>query len=210
MSRRIIVLGAGGHAKVLTEALQPMVVFGFIDANPEKHGLRMGNAIVLGDDETVASYAPATVELVNGLGSIGKNSRRMALFMRFKEAGYAFRDVVHRSAVVASDAAWGEGVQLMAGAILQAGVVIGQNTIVNTGAVVDHDCNIGSHVHIAPGAVLSGGVRVDDAAHIGVGATIVQGIRIGADSVVAAGAVVIRDVPAGTTVMGVPAREMKI
>lgn len=208
MSRRIIVLGAGGHARVLADALRPLAVFGFVDANPEKHGLRIGGAIVLGDDQIVLSYAPETLELVNGLGSISDTALRMALFVHFKKAGYVFRDVIHRSAVIASDVIWGEGVQIMAGAILQPGVVIGQNTVVNTGAVVDHDCYIGSHVHIAPGAVLSGGLQIADAAHVGTGATIVQGVSIGANSVVAAGAVVIRDVPAGTTVMGVPAREV--
>jgi len=94
----------------------------------------------------------------------------------------------------------------MAGAVVQAGCVIGSNTIINTRASVDHDSKIGAHVHVAPGVVLSGGVTIYDEAHLGTGAVVIQGVTIGRASVVGAGAVVIRDVSDGAKVVGVPAK----
>jgi UDP-perosamine 4-acetyltransferase len=209
MSLPLIMLGAGGHAKVLIDALRTagVAVNGLTDADPAKAGTHILGVPVLGDDEEVLSFAPEAVRLVNGIGSVRIPYLRRRLFDDFRKSGYAFAQVVHPRAIVAGDVVLAEGVQVMAGAVLQTGSRIGENAIINTRAVVDHDCVIGSHVHISPGAVLCGGVVIGDASHIGAGATLIQGVRIGANCMVAAGAVVIRDVPDGMTVMGVPAKE---
>ena len=47
---------------------------------------------------------------------------------------------------------------------------------------------------------------VEDGAAVGSGAILLGGVRIGANALVGAGAVVTADVPAGATVVGVPAR----
>lgn len=211
MNYPVIVLGAGGHAIVLINALQLLSVelLGVTDADIGKRGQLLLGVPVTGDDETVMKYPVEAIHLVNGVGSVRVNSRRRQLFERFKNRGYQFVSVVHPSAIIAPDVVCAEGVQIMAGAVIQPGCRIGINAVINTGCVVDHDCHIGDHTHISPGATLSGGVRVGENAHVGTGATVIQGIQIGRDSLVAAGAVVIRDVPDGATVAGVPAKEFK-
>lgn len=209
MNRSVIILGAGGHAKVLIDALrqQSIELVGIADANPAKKGQLLLNVLVIGDDDEVMYYPTEAVYLVNGVGSVCVNPRRRQLFEHFKCKGYRYASVVHPTAVVASDVVLSEGVQIMAGSVVQTGCYIGMNVIINTGGVVDHDCHIGDHAHISSGAVLSGGVCVGENAHIGTGAIVIQGVQIGSNSLVAAGAVVIHDVPAGVTVMGVPAKE---
>ncbi len=93
----------------------------------------------------------------------------------------------------------------MAGAVVNIGTRVKENSIINTNASVDHDCLIGAHVHIAPGVTLSGGVTVGEGSHIGTGASVMQGIEIGANVIVGAGAVVIDNIETGKTVCGVPA-----
>jgi sugar O-acyltransferase (sialic acid O-acetyltransferase NeuD family) len=151
-------------------------------------------------------HEPRDVQLVNGVGSVASTSRRQNVYDRFTREGYRFAAVVHPSAIVALEMQLGDGVQILAGAVLQPGSVIGSNAVINTGAIVDHDCALGAHVHISPRAVLSGGVRVGAGAHIGTGASVIQGISIGAGSIVGAGAVVVSDVPSGVTTLGVPAK----
>lgn len=182
-------------------------VLGVTDADEGRLGDLLLQVPVIGSDDELEKYPPESVFLVNGLGSTRVDARRSRLFEYFKEKGYRFADVIHPSSVRASDVALSEGVQIMAGAVIQTGCRIGRNTIINTRASVDHDCSIGDHVHISPGATLSGGVVVQEGSHIGVGASVIQGIRIGRNSLVAAGAVVIRDVPDSARVSGVPARE---
>lgn len=210
MSLPVIVIGGGGHAKVLIEALRRsgIEVLGLTDPDPKGAARRIPGVPVLGDDGALAAHPPGTVELVNGVGSTGDTGPRRAVFERWRERGYGFATVVHPSAVVAPDAALAEGAQVMAGAVIQPGVSVGADAIVNTGAVVDHDCAIGEHAHIAPGAVLSGGVTVGAGAHVGTGAAVVQGVEIGAGAVVAAGAAVVGPVAPGATVAGVPARKI--
>ena len=167
-----------------------------------------GNLPIIGDDSAISAYSNDAVELVNGLGSVGDTALRASIYYKFKKLGYGFRQVIHPVAIIASDCILGEGVQVMAGAVVNTGTKIAENSIINTGAVVDHDCVIGSHVHIAPGATLSGGVQLGDGSHIGTGATVIQGISIGRNALVGAGAVVLKDVPPGAKVVGVPAKVM--
>jgi sugar O-acyltransferase (sialic acid O-acetyltransferase NeuD family) len=198
MPASVVIIGAGGHARVLLDALQLSArkILGFIDPAFAKGAQGPGGLPLLGGDEVLKDLSMSQVQLVNGIGSVGPTTSRDAVYRRGKAAGFTFAQVVHPSAVVSSSAHLGEGAQLMAGCIVQTGAVIGANSIVNTRASVDHDCRIGETVHIAPGATLSGDVRVGDRTHIGTGAVVIQGISIGADSLVAAGAVVYRDLPA--------------
>ncbi len=187
--------------------LQSAELLGIADADLGKKGQMLLGIPVLGGDEEVRKYPADKIQLVNGIGSVSVSPQRRKLFEHFKGEGYQFASVAHPSAIIADDVVLSEGAQIMAGSIIQAGCHVGVNAVINTGAVVDHDCHIGDHVHIAPGATLSGGVVVGENSHVGVGATVIQGIQIGRNSLVAAGALVIRDVPDGTTVMGVPAKE---
>jgi sugar O-acyltransferase (sialic acid O-acetyltransferase NeuD family) len=204
----VIVIGGGGHAKVLVSTLLlcHRSILGFVDLNPTAPpllGIRR-----LGSDGAVRLHAPDDVKLVNGVGSTGSTAIRQNVYDRFTRERYCFATVIHPSAVVAPEVQIEDGVQVLAGAVVQTGCRLGANVIVNTGARIDHDCIIDSHVHVAPGVTLCGAVHVCTGAHIGAGATVIQGIRIGAGSVVGAGALVIRDVPQGATVVGVPAASM--
>ena len=195
----VIVLGGGGHGRVLIDLLQltGRPILGVCDPQlPRGPAGPMGVA-VLGGDEALLEQPRDAVELVNGIGSTRSLTARAAIYRRFSDAGFRFAMLRHPSAVVARSAALGEGAQIMAGAVVQCGAEIGANSIVNTRASVDHDCRIGNSVHIAPGAALSGAVLVGDRSHVGTGAIIIQGVRIGADCLIPAGAVVLRDVPDG-------------
>lgn len=207
---QVIVIGAGGHAKVLIDALQlqSVEILGIVDADiKKKNQVLMGVPIMGGDDE-IMEYSPQQIRLVNGVGSVRTGSLRRNIFDTFKHKGYQFMNVIHPSAIIAKDVELHEGTQIMAGAVLQTGCKIGANTIINTRASVDHDCVIGKHVHISPGAVLSGGVSVGEESHIGAGAVAIQSIQIGQRSLVAAGAVVVSNVMNNITVAGIPAREL--
>lgn len=211
MTRLVIVLGAGGHAKVLIDALQAhsIPIRGILDNDPGKQSGDILGVPVLGTDEKLSAWQPHEVVLVNALGSIKSPQPRASLFESLHAQGYSFLSVVHPSAMVSPHAHLGEGVQIMAGAVVQAGARLGNDCLVNTGALIDHDCIIGDHTHVAPGAIFSGDVIVGSHAHIGAGATVIQGVHIGNRCLVAAGAVVIHDVPDGIRVAGVPAREIE-
>lgn len=133
---------------------------------------------------------------------------RLRIHDRLEQAGLACINVVHPTAWVADNAVVGAGVQIMAGSIVGVEARLGRQCIINTRASVDHENVLEDGVEIAPGATLCGCVRVKARAWVCAGATVLPRITIGEDAVVGAGAVVCSDVPAGTTVVGVPARNM--
>lgn len=203
--RSFIILGGGGHARVVASTLRRLgkSILGFTDPDEEA---TLGDDIEhLGGDEVLTEKTPSEVALAIGVGSVQDTGRRAALFTKQVENGFQFPPLVHPKAFVASEASVNSGAQIMAGAVIQPSTKVSKNVILNTNATVDHDCEIGAHTHIAPGAAISGEVSLGDRVHIGTGASLVQGIRVGARSVVGAGAVVIEDVPPGSVVVGVPA-----
>ncbi len=209
LAQPLILVGSGGHARVLLSTLLLLGarVLGFVD--PDKTRAELLGTPYLGGDDAI-SGDPGNVLLVNGVGSVASIANRLRVYESFRGRGYRFASVIHPGAIIAPEAQLADGVQIMAGAILQTGCVVEEDCIINTGARIDHDCVIQAHAHVAPGAVLGGNVHVGMRAHVGAGATVIQGVQIGSDSIVGAGAVVLSDVPESSTVVGVPARPIQV
>jgi UDP-perosamine 4-acetyltransferase len=199
----IVLLGTGGHAKVVLDALLAMgrTVAGWAGPGPAEpwRGLP-----ALGPDDGAWTEQPARYVVAIG---IGENRARERVQDRLEGLGFTCHPIIHPHASLARDCAVAPGVQVMAGAVVQPDTTLGRGTIINTGARVDHDCRIGDFCHIAPGATLCGGVALGRAVLIGAGATVVPSVTIGAGAVIGAGATVVSSVAPGLTVTGTPARD---
>jgi UDP-perosamine 4-acetyltransferase len=197
--RPLILIGDGGHGRVLLDIiiLKGLEIIGIIDKEitSDIRGIK-----VLGNDDIINEYSPKEVYLVNGIGSIGDMALRRNIYDTYTDKGYGFATIIHPTSIISSEVKLSEGVQVMAGAVIQCGCIIGENSIINTSASIDHDCVIGSNCHIAPGVIMSGGVKVGDGTHISTGAVIIQGINIGKGAFIAAGSVVTRDIGDGIRV----------
>lgn len=211
MAEKVIVIGAGGHAGVVADALLAagIEVTGFTDSNAATHASRLFGIPVLGNDDILERYSPSEFTLANGIGGIQSMDLRQRVQERLEERGWRFCGVVHPRAIVSPFASIGEGVQVLAGAIVQAGVQLAKGCIVNTGAVIEHGSAVAEWVHVAPGAVLCGGVSVGHASHVGARAVIRQSIKLGPQTVVGLGAVVVRDFDGAGVLVGVPARSLR-
>lgn len=207
-TREIIVIGAGGHARVLIDILRQMGLTpaAAVDANPALHHTTLDDVPVIGGDDSVFARACASVILVNGQGNVPRIgasglARRRNVYAKFVGGGYTFMSVVSPDAYISPQAIIGVGAQILTRAIIHPGAKVGVNTIVNTCAQLDHDCVVGDHSHVAPGTILCGGVVIGDECHVGASAVVAPGIKIGAGAVAGAGAVVTRDVAPGETVL---------
>jgi UDP-perosamine 4-acetyltransferase len=207
---KIIILGGGGHAKVLIEIIRltgKYEIAGILDAGFDK-GFEIFGVPVIGKDDLLPGIfeRDRIKNACIGVGSARDNSRRKALYEKVRQLGFSVPSLVHPRAIVSASSKISRGAQLMANAIIQPCSFIGENTIINTGAIVEHDCNIGKHIHVCPGAVLSGECIVGKETFIGAGATVINGIKIGKNVTIGAGSVVINDIAAGSVVKGAPAK----
>jgi len=201
---------ADGSARVLLDIIRcegRHEVVGFLDDDAARHGADLAGLPVLGGSERLPTLHAAGVR---GIAfALGSNRGRHALLDRAQAAGLEAVIAIHPKAVVASDVRLGAGVWLAAGAIVNPGSTVGDGAVINTGATIDHDCIIGDYANISPGCHLSGRTRIGRYAFLGTGAVTLPDAVIGEDAVVGAGAVVVKRVNEGTTVAGVPARELK-
>ena len=203
--RRLAILGASGHGKVVADAALAagwQVVAFYDDAWPVSSF--QGPWEVVG---RTAELLRDAAQLGGAVVGIGDNAMRLAKQDELVGGGLVMVSVVHPAAVVSPLAVVGEGSVVFAGAVLNPFARLGRGCIVNTGASVDHDCELADGVHVSPGAHLGGGVRVGRASWIGIGASVKQDVVIGACVVVGAGAAVVNDIADALTVVGVPARK---
>ena len=193
----VIVIGAGGHARVVADALlcAGANVLGFTDIDPINWGQVHFGLPVLGGDDVLASHDPSAVRLANGIGMVDARGSmlRRQLQEELVSRGWTFISVRHPSATISPRARLAVDAQVMAGATIQPGAAIEAGAIINTRAVVEHDVLVGAWSHVAPGAVICGDVQLGEHTHVGAGATVRQGLRISDRCLVGLGAAVVCD-----------------
>ena len=207
---RCVILGGGGHSRVLIDSLQACGYSGstvILDQDRNLWGKQLLDVPILGGDELLPDLVRrGATSFVVGVGAVGDNGPRRRLFELGVHYGLTPLTVCHPKAVLSKHATIGEGSVIFPAAVVNAGAVLGANVIVNSGAIVEHNCSVQDHVHLATGSRLCSTVHVGIGAHIGAGATVLQCVSVGEGAIVGAGAVVIRDVERWSVVVGVPAR----
>lgn len=201
----LLILAAGGHAKVVAEtALAAGVTsrIAFLDdcKLPPVLGWPVLGHLHHAFESSFQEMFPAAAV------AIGNPQIRTHWIAKLQAAGYHLPLLIHPSAWVSPSAQIGPGSVVFAQASVQAQARIGNGAILNTSCSVDHDVQLGNGVHICPGARLAGEVKVGARSWIGIGASVIQQVSIGADVTVGAGAAVVCDLPDGVTAVGVPAR----
>ena len=209
---RIIIIGAGGHARVVYDCLRLSLadgkggkVLGFTDDNSGLWGRELMGLPILGPIDRISDLDANAVVI-----GIGDNAARKRLYKWATGRGYTLVNVIHPAAVIATDVSVGRGVAIFANVVVNSGSSIGNDAVLNTACTVDHDCRIGDHAHVAPGAHLAGGVEVGEGVVLGVGASVVPYRKIGNWSVVGAGTVVLEDIPDQVQAFSVPAKVTKV
>ena len=205
----LLILGAGGHAKVVAETAIASGVatrVSFLDDSFTSSGSCppvlgwpvMGPLAFSLQQDTKNQFDAAVV-------AIGDAVTRLLWIEKLQTASYDLPFLIHPTAYISNSARIGSASVVFAQAAVQAQAVIGKGAILNTSCSVDHDANLADGVHICPGAHLAGGVQVGNRSCIGLGASVIQQVCIGSDVTVGAGAAVVSDLSDGVTAVGVPA-----
>lgn len=210
MCEDVIIIGAGGHAKVIADIIHKSGdnVLGFLDDTKEK-----GNIIIKDINLKVIGKVDECVKIskinsnVKFIIAIGNNQIRKQISERYKDIEYY--TAIHPSAQIALDVEIEEGTAIMANACINTSAKIGKHCIINTGAIVEHDNQIENYVHISPNGTCCGTVKIGELTHIGAGAIVKNNINITSECVIGAGTIVVKDINEKGTYVGVPAKKMK-
>ncbi len=212
MTKKILLIGGGGHCKSVLDSLLETNEYseiGIIDDNVSVSVNSMGVSVV-GTDKDLLDLLNRGFEFAFvTVGSIGNPSVRIELFHKIKQIGFKIPNVIDKTATVSQYAKIENGVFIGKQCIVNAGSHIGKGVIVNSGSIVEHDCMIGDFSHIAPAAVLGGNVVIGENSHIGSNSTIKQQVHIGSNSIIGMGSVVLKDVSSNTMSYGNPSREVR-
>lgn len=210
---RLVIFGAGGHARELADVADAMrddgadlQLLGLLDDDAALHGLTIRDLPVLGGLDWLQHNAADDLQIVIGIGSPVAKQR---VAQRLAPVQPRYATLVHPHAVLTRFVDLAPGVVITAGCVLTNTITLGEHVHVNRCATVSHDCLVGPFTHLSPGVVLSGNVRIGTGCDIGTNACVLPGKSVGDGSIVGAGAVVRHDVPARSTAVGVPARVIK-
>lgn len=204
MSKEVIIIGAGGHGKVLADAIMQSGdrVLGFLDDDVSLPSQVCGIP-VLGVSKDYVNYPGAYFVIGTGRAD---SRRRLSRLLE----GVKWYTVIHPSAIVSGmDTHIGEGTVILANAVVNAGTYLGRHCIINTGAVVDHENRLGDFCHVAVGAKLAGTVSIGESTWVGIGACVSNNLTICGNCMIGAGTVVVRSIEEPGTYVGVPARKIK-
>lgn len=200
MSKGLLLVGAGGHARSCIEVIESagLRIFGLIDHDANMLGRDVLGYPVLGNDADLLELAKDSSGVLITVGQIGRPKTRIELYETLVRDGIVPTSVFAGSALVSRHASVGHGSVAMHRAVVNAGARVGTNCIINTGAIVEHDAEIGDHCHVAIGAVIGGGARIGTGSFLGAGAIISHGISVGSGSIIGAGCIVMSDCTAET------------
>ncbi len=201
----VIVIGAGGHAKVCIELLRAMgkkVAF-CISLESDLIGVCLDVPVLRGNKNLTFLYENGYRKIFIAVGS---NTLRAHLRDFALVQGYELLNAISPTAIISPTAQLGVGIAIMAGVVINAQTIIEDLAIINTGAVIDHDCYIAHAAHIAPQCGLAGNVRVGSYSFLGIGCKVIPDIEIGEKAIVGAGSVVISSIASEAKVMGIPAK----
>ncbi len=205
----IIIIGAGGHSKILIDILEEnneFKIVGLLDDNKITHGRYVLDYKILGNVESINNYDPKNTRFVL---SIGNNQVRRKLFNKITSLGYVPENVISKNAIISKYAKLGNGLVINAGVNIHPDVNIQDNVIIGMNATISHDTVVENDVHISPGVHLTGSVYVETGSDIGTGTVVIPSVRIGRDSIIGAGAVVTKDIESYSVAVGTPAKIIK-
>ncbi len=210
--RDIVIIGGGGHAKVILSIIRKLKVFNVVGYTDKQELEDLPGCPFIGQDsilEKIIADNPQTCAVI-GLGMLDSKQahKRSQLYNHLNFLGYELPGLISPDAILNEDVSIGSGSVVMDGVIVNTGTEIGCGVILNTRSSIDHDCQIGDFSHIAPGSTICGSVITGKNVLIGAGSVVIQCLNISENSIVGAGSLVINDIELAGIYAGSPARKI--
>src|SRR5690625_249385 len=168
---KIILLGDGGHSRVIQEMVYSKKGYEIAAVLDDKYkqGFQLNGKI----HAPISFIWRLLCNETKIVMAIGNNRVRKEIVKELDLPLEYFISIVHPTAVISTTSKIGRGTVIMPYAVVNAKADIGIHCIINTAAIIEHDNKIGDYAHISPNATLTGNVSVDEGVHIGSSETVI-------------------------------------
>ena len=191
MNKKLAIIGAGGHGKVVGEIalLNKYKIIHFFDDEIEK--IKNFPFTISGNLDYLVNHLK---DYDSFFVAIGDNQKRYNKLEWLKKQKKNIINLIHPKSTISKFSSLGLGISVMANAVINPGTFIKEGVIINSSASIDHDCMIECFSHISPNCSLSGNVRVGKFTHLGTGTSVHPGINIGNNVKTAVGSKVYKNI----------------
>ena len=191
MSKKIAIIGAGGHGKVVGEIaiLNKFEIIHFFDDGADNI-----KEFIFTPIKTIDYLGGHLNEYDAFFVAIGDNKIRSDKIKWLKKNKANIVNLIHPNSTISKFSSLGVGTCVMANAVINAGSVIKDGVIINTSASIDHDCRISDFAHISPNCSLSGEVKIGQFTHLGSGTSVHPGMKIGNNVKTGVGSKIFKDI----------------
>ena len=206
--RDLLIISAGGFGRTVAGIARSDVahekiwrVAGFLDSRSAL--ATRTNLPILGD--------PASYRYVPGqmfICALGSPALRRQFAAPLLQQGAPFMNLVTRVDI-------GDGLRMGMGCVFEPDVktavdiVLEDFVLIQSNTIIGYEVRIGSYTTVGSFVFIGGRAQIGNDVTIHPHATILPGVRIGDGAVIGAGSVVIGNVPAGVTMMGNPAKQLR-
>lgn len=205
MKDKLLIIGAGGHGKVVADIALKMNRWQGIAFLDDDESIKSSMGIeVIGKLSDAFTY----IDNYDIFVGVGDNIIREKIQKKLEAADVIIPVLVHPDAVVGGQVELGHGTVVMAGVVINCCTKIGKGSIINTGTKIDHDNVIEDYVHISPGVHIAGTVKIGKGSWIGIGSVVINNVNITSGCKIGAGTVVVENITEPGTYVGVPARKI--
>lgn len=193
----IIIIGAGGGAKMCIDSLRDSneyIIVGLLDDNIGL-GSKVLEVPVVGNLKAVDSLLELSINnFIIAFGVLENRKKRFELFLKLKDKGCLFPNIIHPKAIVEKSVKMGSGNVILAGANVGSSVILGDLNYINNNSLISHDCCFMNNIHIAPSAVLASSIKIESHVLVGMNSTIFYGIKIGESTTILNGLIINNDI----------------
>ncbi len=206
----VIVIGGGGHAKVVISILKKISKYKILGYSEIKdNGLILGVGYLGDDDKIISKYTNTDTILVIGVGHLKSTELRIRLVEKFRNSGFEFPCIISPTSIINESVYVGEGTVVMDNVVVNTSSRIGKFCILNTSTTIEHDCKVGDFVHIAPGSTLSGEVQIGSFSFIGAGSTVINLVSVSQKCIIGAGSLIRKNISQPGLYVGNPIKKIK-
>ncbi len=208
MKNKLLILGSGGHGRVVADVAEKTKSFqeiSFLDNTflSSSCSKLINSKTVIGEisKKSIEKYYS---EFSHAFVGIGDNKIRIKWLKILEKMNFEIPTIIDPSAEISKYALLEKGSFINTNVVIQCNVKIKSGSILNTSCTIDHDSIVGEGTHISPGVNIAGNVNIGKSCWIGIGSQIIQNVKIGDNVTVGGGSLVLKDIPKNLKVFGSP------